>query len=205
MELLFSQYTWNKLNAIDRVKNDPKISIAFNSTDQEMWARRNHYLRLIEIGKIFPSVFGSTAYISKWTIFSLHYDTILNWANIVFGIAPSKYLYALAQTHYFSDTEASAHASVQQILAAVKNSSDNGYVKTLQIGEIASVWGLKLAAYEAGPGMNVGDTTNIDNRIEAQRNPAIKQIAVDDILKSWFGLPRPGDFFSLADAYIFLL
>ena len=31
----FSQYIWNKLNAIDRVKKDPKISIAFNSTDQE--------------------------------------------------------------------------------------------------------------------------------------------------------------------------
>ena len=27
----------------------------------------------------------------------------------------------------------------------------------LEIGEIASVWGLKLAVYEAGPGMKVGD------------------------------------------------
>ena len=37
-------YTWNKLNAIDRVKNDPKIS---NSTDQEVWARGNHYIGMM--------------------------------------------------------------------------------------------------------------------------------------------------------------
>lgn len=35
----FGQYTWNKLNAIDCVKHDSKIPIAFNSTDQEVWAR----------------------------------------------------------------------------------------------------------------------------------------------------------------------
>lgn len=207
----FSQYTWNKLNAIDRVKNDPKISIAFNSSDQEVWARRNHYLRLMEIGKTFTSIFGSTVYnrkifliFAEWTIFPQHYDVTLNWADIVFGIPPHNYLYALAQTHYFSDSKASAHASVQQILAAIKNSSDSAYVNTLEIGEIASVWGLKLAAYEAGPGMKVGDTTNIGNRIEAQRNSALQQIVVDDVLKNWFGLPRPGDmynYFSLAGAY----
>ena len=207
----FSQYIWNKLNAIDRVKKDPKIPIAFNSTDQEEWARRNHYLRLMEIGKIFGSVFGSSAYnrkifliFAEWTIFPQHYDATLNWANMVFGVAPHSYLYALAQTHYFSDSAAPANANVEQILAAIKNSSDTAYVNTLEIGEIASVWKLKLAAYEAGPGMKVGDTINIGNRIEAQRNPGIKQIVVDDILKNWFGLPRPGDlynYFSLAGAY----
>ena len=207
----FSQYIWNKLNAVDRVKNNPKISIAFNSTDQEVWARRNHYLRLMEIGQIFSSVFGSSSYnrkifliFAEWTNFPQHYDTALNWASIVFGIPPRNYLYALAQTHYFSDSKAPTNATVEQILAAIKNSSDNGYVNTLEIGEIASVWGIKLAAYEAGPGMKVGDTTNIGNRIEAQRHSSIKQIVVDDILKNWFGLPRPGNmynYFSLAGAY----
>ena len=207
----FSQYIYNKLNAIDRVKEDPKISIALNSTDQEQWARRNHYLRLMEIGKIFTSVFGAGAYnrkifliFAEWTNFPQHYDVTLNWAYTAFGIPPHSYLYALAQTHYFSDSAAPANANVEQILAAAKNSSDTAYVKTLEIGEIASIWGLKLAAYEAGPGMKVGDTANIGNRIEAQRNPGIKQIIIDDILKNWFGLPRPGDlynYFSLAGAY----
>ena len=93
---------------------------------------------------------------------------------------------------------------VEEILTAIKNSSDTSYIKTLEIGEIASVWGLKLAAYEAGPGMKVGDTTNIGNRIEAQRDKGIKQIVVDDVLKNWFGLPRPGDiynYFALAGTY----
>ena len=207
----FSQYTWNKLNAVDRVKNNDNISIAFNSTDQEVWARRNHYLRLMEIGKIFASVFGSTAYnrkffliFAEWTNFPQHYDSTLNWAYTVFGIHPNKYLYGIAQTHYFSDSEAASNANVQQILTAIKNSSDNAYVNTLAIGEVASIWGLKLAAYEAGPGMKVGDTTNIGNRIEAQRSSQIKQIVVNDILKNWFGLPRPGDiynYFSLSGAY----
>lgn len=207
----FAQYTWNKLNAADRVKNDPKISIAFNSTDQEVWSVRNHYLRLMEIGRIFATIFGESSYnrkfflvFAEWTIFPQHYDTTLNWANTVFGIPPNEYMYALAQTHYFSDSAAAPNANVADILTAIKNSSDNAYVNTLQIGEIASIWGLKLAAYEAGPGMKVGDKTNIANRIEAQRNAGIKQIVVDDILNNWFGLPRPGDiynYFSLANTY----
>lgn len=204
----FGQYTWNKLNAVDRVKHDSKISIAFNSTDQEVWA---HALRLMEIGKIFASVFGESAYnrkfllvFAEWTIFPQHYDQVLNWAYTVTGESPNKYFYAIAQTHYFSDSSAADNANVDEILTAIKNSSDASYVNTLEIGEIASVWGLKLAAYEAGPGMKVGDKTNIGNRIEAQRNPSIKQIVVDDVLKNWFGLPRPGDiynYFSLASAY----
>ena len=196
---------------MDRVNHDPKNSIAFNSTDQEVWARRNHALRLMEIGKIFASVFGPSAYnrkffliFAEWTNFPMHYDQVLNWAYTVTGEAPKKYFYAVAQTHYFSDSAASDKASVEEILAAIKNSSDTSYIKTLEIGEIASVWGLKLAAYEAGPGMKVGDKTNIGNRIEAQRNPGMKQIVMDDVLKNWFGLPRPGDiynYFSLASAY----
>ena len=44
------------------------------------------------------------------------------------------------------------------------------------------MFGLNLAAYEAHPGMKVGDTANIGNRIiEAQRNPEVKH----DILKNW--------------------
>ena len=143
---------WNKLNAIDGVKKDPKISIALNTTDQEQWARRNYYLRLKEIGKIFTSVFGLGAYnrkifliFAEWTNFPQHYDVTLTWAYTAFGISSNKYLYALAQTHYFSDSAAPANANIEQILAAIKNSSDTGYINTLEIGEIASVWGLKLA------------------------------------------------------------
>ena len=206
----FSQYIWNKLNAVDRTKHDKSIPIAFNTTDQEVMARRNHALRLIEIGRIFENVFGTGTLgrrvlpiFAEWTIFPAHYDEILNWANQFYG-PPNKYFYGVAQTHYYSDSDAPANANVQQILAAIKNSSDSGYAKTLEIGEIASVWGLKLAAYEAGPGMKVGNTTNIGNRIEAQRNAGMKQIVVDDVLDNWFGLPRPGDiynYFSLCGAY----
>ena len=145
----------------------------------------------MEIGKIFTSVFGAGSYnrkiflvFAEWTNFPQHYDVTLNWAYTAFGIPPRDYLYALAQTHYFSDSAAPANANVEQILTAIKNSSDTAYVNTLEIGEIASVWGLKLAAYEAGPGMKVGDTVNIGNRIEAQRSSKIKQIIVDDILKN---------------------
>ena len=206
----FTQYTWNKLNAADRAKHDPKISIAFNTTDQELMGRRNHAKRLVEIGSIFSNVFGSSAYnrkillvLAEWTIFPAHYDELLNWLDLFYG-PPNKYLYAIAQTHYFSDSSAPEGASVQQILAAIKNSSETGYKNTLAIGEIASIWNLKLAAYEAGPGMKVGDKTNIGNRIEAQRNAGIKPIVVEDVLDNWFGLPRPGDvynYFSLSGAY----
>jgi hypothetical protein len=206
----FTQYIWNKLNAVDRVQHSKDIPIAFNSSDQEMWARRNHALRLIEIGQIFQQVFGQTSLghrillvYAEWTIYPIHYDQILNWVKQFFG-QPDKYFYAVAQTHYFSDSNASPTASILQVLDAMKNSSDSSYVDTLAIGEVASLWNLKLAAYEAGPGSKVGDKTNLANRIEAQRNEGIKNIVVEDVLDNWFGLPRPGDiynYFSLSGEY----
>jgi len=63
--------------------------------------------------------------------------------------------------------------------------SDAGAGYTQSLGDLAKSYGLKLMAYEAGPGWSVGSTTDVENVITAHRDPAMQQIVVDDIVKNW--------------------
>jgi hypothetical protein len=46
---------------------------------------------------------------------------------------------------------------------------------------IAASYGLKLLAYEAGPGWTVGTTTQLSNFIIAQRLAGMKAVTVGDV------------------------
>jgi hypothetical protein len=45
--------------------------------------------------------------------------------------------------------------------SALQNSSDNQRAVRQQMANLAAHWGLKLVAYEAGPGWDVGDMTDL--------------------------------------------
>jgi len=110
----FSQYTYNKLNAVDVCKTtdnkDPMCSIPCpdkhspNSTtpciDSEVLAQRRHLQRLHETVREFAVVFGEEeinkrirGIYAEWTRFPDHYNQTLTWFEQAYGHgAASKYL-----------------------------------------------------------------------------------------------------------------
>jgi hypothetical protein len=189
----FSQYVWDKLAAIDEVKIGGSVLSRDGSVDQEQWQRRRHAKRLYEIAKIFESVFGSGSLntrirpiYSSWAIQPGWYDEVLSWMSANYG-PPSQYFYALATTAYFNDHLASHTASPADVLSAMRSDSDAGVGFTTQLRQTANRFGLKLAAYEAGPDNGGGDATNVGNRILANRLPAMRELVLHGFRDNFFG------------------
>jgi hypothetical protein len=204
----FSQYIWNKLAAIDEVKQGNSVLNRDGSTDQEQWTRRRHALRLYQIAKIFEKVFGPGSLnqrvrpiLAGWTIQPYWYREVLGWMANTFG-PPKSYFYGVAETAYFNDQKASKTASPEQVLAAMSADSDAGRANTMKWRTIADEFGLKLCAYEAGPDNGGGDPTNIGNRILANRLPAMKDAVIHNFKDNFFGLGGDmASYFALSSAY----
>ena len=92
--------------------------------------------------------------------------------------------------------------SLDDIYTNYRNSSDSQYASRSQLATIASFWGLKLVAYESGPGWSVGETTGVGQWILAQRFAPMRDVVKYDVETSW--LPAGGDVyncFSLSGDY----
>jgi hypothetical protein len=187
----FGQYIWNKLAAIDECKT----SCLWNndgSTDQEEWARRRHAGKLYEISRTFAAVFGESAVpsrirpvLAEWTIFPQHYSDLLTWLSKTYG-PPNKYLYAISTDSYFGGDNKTPNMTLDQIYAAYASSTASLAARHKQFNDIATQWGLKVVAYEAGPGWDVGSTQNVGNYILAQRYAPMRNVTVYDV-KTWAG------------------
>lgn len=195
----FTQYTWNKLAAKDEVASGSS-SLNQGTTNVELWAKRRHAKRVFEIGQIFAAVFGPGSMNTRirpvyahWTIFPADYDSVLTWMNSNYG-APANYFYGIAQTAYFNDHLAARTASVDDLLAAMRNDSDNGKRYADQIHSVAAKWNVKHLVYEGGPDNGGGSTTNIANRILANRDPRIGDLLRHQISDNWFA--SGGDLFT---------
>lgn len=207
----FGQYIWNKLAAIDECNVTTHANGCLwnndNSTDQEAWAQRRHIGKVYEIGQTFAAVFGNDALITRirpiyadWTIFPDRYNETLTWFNKTYG-APSKYLYGMAATAYYGN-QPFANSTIDDIYFGYMNSSDSQYASRTALAAIANYWGLKLVAYEAGPGWNVGDTAGVNTTIIAQRLYPMRKVVKYDIETSW--IPAGGNeynYFSLTGYY----
>ena len=199
----FSQYAWNKLAATDEVTNGGSI-IGQGTTDPETWAKRRHAKRVYEIGKIFEAVFGAGSLNTRvrpvyahWTIYPDEYNGILQWMQTNYG-DPKNYFYGIAQTAYFNDQKVSATGSpdalVPDVLAAMRADSDSGKTYAVQIDAVARTFGLKHLVYEGGPDNGGDSTTNIGNRILANRDPGMGALLLHHISDNWFA--TGGDLFT---------
>lgn len=169
---------------------------------------QRHVKRLGSISNTFRDVFGAGAInqrirviLAWWTLKPGDYDAGLTWMQNNVG-TPSSMLYGLAQSHYFNDQGASATADPAGVLAAMRADSDGGLPVTQQMASIAAKWGLKLTVYEGGPDNGGGSTTNIGNRILANRDAGMKDLLLHDIRDKWFS--SGGDlymYFTLSGAY----
>lgn len=205
----FSQYTWNRLAAIDEVGQGGSPLNNDGDTVQLDWAYRRHAKRLYEIAKIFEAVFGSgslnTTIRPVYAWWNLQEGTnstgakTLAWMNATYG-PPSNYFYAMAQGSYFSDTSPSTTATIPDVLANMLASSNASVTKTQQNKATANLYGLKLFAYEGGPDNR--NTSNVGIQIEANRDAGMGPLVEHHIVDNWFG--QGGDmfgYFSLAGYY----
>jgi len=185
----FGQYIWNKLAAIDECKSSC-LWKNDGSTDQEVWAMRRHAGKVYEISRTFAAVFGEAAVpnqvrpvLAEWTIFPQHYIDLLTWFSKTYG-PPNKYLYAIAIDSYFGGDNKESNMTLDQIYADYDSSTAGLAARHKQYNDIATQWGLKVVAYEAGPGWNVGSTQNLQNYILAQRFAPMRKVTVGNV-EAW--------------------
>ena len=196
----FPQYIYNKLAAVDEVERGKKTLNRDGSNDQEVWARRRHALRLIEIGDAFRAAFdekGSQGRIrpiyASWVIFpGPYYADILDWVAKNRG-KPGELFYGIAGAAYFNIEKAPKDASVDQLLDAMRASSDEHEGLRKQIQAIADRFKLKHCQYEIGPDVGGGKTDNVANRIRANRNVRMHEIILHDAIDNWFS--KGGDIY----------
>jgi uncharacterized protein (TIGR03437 family) len=205
---LFGQNAYNLAATQAEIKKGGSPLNKDGTEDLNTLVARRHAKRLVEIGNIFKGVYGDGAINDSvrvvyawWTVFPDQYAAVLNWVNQTYG-PPSQLFYALAQTHYFSDSQASSNAVTAGVMAAMRADSDNGIGNTDTLHAVAQTFGLKHVVYEGGPNNGGGSTTNVSSRILANRDPGMRDLIEHDMRDNWFA--RGGDlymYFALSGAY----
>ncbi|MBN1128661.1 MAG: hypothetical protein JXA71_06725 [Chitinispirillaceae bacterium] len=146
----------------------------------------NHARRTVELSKLFSQVFGPEALNQRLRVMLCSHQPMLKWwvtpmlDTIARAYGPPKdYLYAIACQTYFSGGS-DAGESVAKVLADCRNDIEAQIDETGKTNEAGRKQWVKLAAdrglaggycsYEGGPDHGGGGTTNIANRIMAERD-----------------------------------
>lgn len=188
----FPQYIYNKLAALDEVKQGGSPLNNDGEKNEERLAHRRHAKRLHDIVTIFAEVFGKEELnrrirpvYASWVIQpDSHYRDVLSWCERTYG-PPKVYFHSLAVASYYNAHEAPPTATPDQVLDAMVKSSDDAQRFLRPIKAIADGYGLKFMQYEIGPDTGGGNPVNVANRIRANRLPRMKAVVLHDA-KRWF-------------------
>jgi hypothetical protein len=90
----------------------------------------------------------------------------------------------MASTGYFGGTPLKAPMALAQVYAEYANSTATQAKARAELAAIARAWGLKLLAYEAGPGWAVGNMANLGQYILAQRFAPMRSVTSSDV-QAW--------------------
>ena len=178
-----SNEVWNTAPGFEQTLYNQAQAADLGITEQE-----NHARRTVELAQVFASVFGSDALNDRIRVVLCSHQPMLKWwvepmlqyVNATFG-PPSDYLYAIGCQTYFSGG-ADTGEGVAEILADC-HQSITGQITDLGVNEAgrtqwiakADAWNLPggFVSYEGGPAHGGGSTTNIANRILAERSPGM--------------------------------
>lgn len=190
----FPQYTWNKVAAQQEVAAGGSSLNNDGTRDPEVWARRRHARRLLEIGRTFAGAgLNVRPVYASWNLYpDAYYASILDWVNTTYG-APGTYFYGIAKDGYFGYDKGVVEENVDSILSKFRNASDDTRTSVEAFKAVADRFGLKLLVYEGGPGYQIGNRTNIGNRIAAARDGRMREIVSHHIVDNWLALG--GDLF----------
>lgn len=187
----FSQFQYNYAAVLQSPEDaDIRASTPF---DDRRRARRVAK-QVIKFGKIFENVMGVSVSsrtrirpVFAWQIggWLPWYEDVLNWINTTYG-TPKEYIFGIASAPYFSEGSADPNATPQEIVAAMSATSDENVPRIQILAQYAAQWGLKHLQYEGGPDNGGGSTTNIGNRITANRLPEMKTAILHNYQDNWF-------------------
>jgi hypothetical protein len=213
---LFDQFNYTLAAARAEVAKGGSVLNADGETDNYAFIARHHVRRLYRISAIFGEEFGRPAINTKvrvvyaWQVVAaITYGTHLTWAQKTLG-EPKDALYAVAGGPYFSNEGVQSDASVDDILAVLRNSSDNSVRFRAELREAADAFGLRMLAYEGGPDTATmlqfeRNSDLLAQSITAHRDPRMTDLVMHDIRDNWFEHPRVrGDlfmFFTLNSQY----
>lgn len=193
----FSQYQYN----YDAVLLSPEDADIRASTpwDDRRRARRTAK-QVIKFGNIFENVMGVTVAsrtkirpVFAWQVggWLPWYDDVLNWINTTYG-APKDFIYGIASAPYFNEGGAASNATPQQVVVAMSANSDGNVTSIQTLAQYAAQWQLKHLQYEGGPDNGGGSTTNIGNRIMANRIPEMRTTVIHNYADNWFSANANG-------------
>lgn len=175
-----SNEVWNAAPGFEQTQYNKAQAMALGISEQE-----NHARRTVELAQLFGSVFGNGSLNGRIRVLMCTHQPMLKWwaepmlqyIQNNFG-PPANYLYAIGCQTYFSGG-AEAGETVTEILddchASITNQITEAGVneagRTQWIAK-ANAWNLPggFVSYEGGPDHGGGSTTNIANRILAERD-----------------------------------
>jgi hypothetical protein len=156
--------------------------------DMGLGEHENHARRTIELSQLFASVFGEAAINNRVRVILCSHQPMLKWwvepmltyIDNTFG-HPSGFIYSLSSQTYFSGG-ADSGESVDDILDDCHQNIE-GQIDDTGVNEAGRMqwikkcldWSLPggYTSYEGGPAHGGGSTTNIANRILAERSPGM--------------------------------
>ncbi len=186
----FQQAGWNQ----DQAQLDPDLRWD-GADNQFQLATRRVGKRIGQISNIFKNVWGSGAINNRvrpvlaWQVgntwgLQQQLDTIQH----LFG-TPSQYIYAVATAPYMHEGDGNGvsqdTSSVDAIINGLYADSDNNKTAMQNVTTLAHNNNLKHLAYEGGT--HTPGSTNLDNRIAANRDARMKDLLLHDIGTNWFG------------------
>jgi hypothetical protein len=201
----FHQYAWNKAKAIEEVKAGKARYNYDNVNNPEIWGQRRHAQRVRDEVAIFASVFGQDevnrrirGVLAGCTpdpngfFIGGRLPGMLEYLKATGG-DPAKDIYAISMAIYYGGKAASAepgteHDSVDQILDDMRRDAEQSVRDRRAMVALAREYGLAggFCAYESGPALGIGSTTNLANRIEAIRDPRQADVYRENFAKCFW-------------------
>ena len=174
-----SNEVWNTAPGFEQTAYNEQQATAMGITWQQ-----NHARRTVEIAQIFESIYGIGSLNNRVRVVLCSHQPMLKWwvepmlqyVDNTFG-SPSNYIYSIACQTYFSggadageDTNQILTDCHSSILSQLNETTGNEAGRMQWIAK-ASDWNLPggFCSYEGGPNHGGGSTTNISNRILAER------------------------------------
>jgi hypothetical protein len=203
----FIQYAWNKARAKEEVGEGSAPYNFDHVNNEEIWGQRRHAERVRTIVGIFGGVFGKPEINRRirGVLSGVTPDPngffvcgrlpgMLAYLKATGG-DPKEYVYAISMPAYYGSKSASGEAgtgseSVSQILDDIRAGMEKTKADRTAMVNLAAQYGLAggYCAYESGPDIGGGRTTNIANRIMAIRDPRQKDLFKMNLADCFWGV-----------------